>query len=306
MLSTVNETEVRYLQYALISAYRSSPQAPQLDLLIAAAAKYREKYQEAVFRTLASVDTAKSINSLRNYALAENEHTQKAAVKALSGSPSILAADILAESCGKGSSSNRILAARGLLQIISLVEDHNLEKKRALQKALPNVESEIEKKKMEAVLSSIHAVNNLALGKVVSTNGKGSKLELITDGEISKKKVASISGKDTSFQLDLGSKAKITALTVTFHFDGKSSYLYKIEASDDGKNWERVGSMNDLTKAAESGFTHHFSPIEARHFRISNITCKRGDKVSKYIKIAELAVYPEGEAPPISEKKDKQ
>jgi HEAT repeat protein len=297
LLAKVESKEVRYLQYALVSAFRGEQIAPQIELLIPAAAKLKDKYQTAVFGTLASIDSQNSIEALRPYAMGKNEEIQKAAIKALAGSPSILAADILATACGQGGKTSRILAARGLMQLIGSIEGENLLKKRALQKAYPKVENTMEKQQIKKALGSIHAINNLALGKKVTTKGKGSKLELITDGEISKKAAAGISGKDTSFQIDLGKIEPIVAVNLTFIFDGKSHYGYDIEFSADGKTWKKLVSSPTPKKATEAGFVHHFPTQKSRYFRVCNIACKRGKKVSKSIRVVELGIYPQGEAP---------
>ena len=297
LLRKVESNEVRYIQYALVSAFRGEQVAPQINLLVSDAGKLKDKHQAAVFNTLASIDASKAIEALRRYALENNEDIQKGAIKALAGSPSILAADILAEACGQGTKTCRILAARGLIQLCSSIEENNLLKKRALTKALPKIESPVEKEQIKKALSSIHAINNLALGKEVKTKGRGSQLKLITDGEISKKAAAGISGKDTSFQLDLGNIEAITAIGLTFSFDGKSHYSYDIDFSNDEQNWQKIASVKTPEKATETGFIHHFPTQKARYFRISNIICKRGNKISKSIRVVELSIYPEGEAP---------
>ena len=297
LLAKVESKEVRYVQYALISAFRGEQIAPQIELLAPAAAKLKDKHQAAIFYTLASIDSPRSINILKPYALGKSEEIAKAAIKALSGSPSILAADILASACGQGGKTCRILAARGLIQLMGAIEGGNLLKKRALQKAYPKVESTMEKQQLKKALGSIHAVNNLALGKKVTTEGKGSKLELLTDGEISKKAIAVISGKNPSFQIDLENTAPIAAISIAFYFDGKCHYSYDIEFSNDLQNWQKIVSVQNPEKATENGFLHYFSPHKARYFRVKNLFCKRGDKINKSIRLTELSIYPEGETP---------
>jgi HEAT repeat protein len=299
-LATVESKEVRYVQYGLISAFRGEQSASEISLLINAAAKLNEKHQAAVFSTLASIEAKTAIDALSGYALSKNEGVQKAAIKALSGSPSIFAAEILANACAKGSPTNRILAARGVMQLVDSIEGDNLLKKRAMQKALPNVSSDAEKTKLKKAIENIHAVYNMALGKN-ATASKGSKLEMLTDGIITKKAVANISGKDAWVQIDLEKLEPVEAVGITFYYDGKTHYTYDIEVSVDNKKWQSVATINKNIVAKESGAVYHFTPTKARYFRVSKIISTRisGKKksINRSARIAEFAVYAAGESP---------
>jgi HEAT repeat protein len=148
-------SELRSIQNGLFAAFRGKEQVPEVDLLVLSSKRAKGNQQAVILNTLASLDSKKTIDALQSFALSRDASIQRAAVKALSGSPSLLAAPALALACGQGSSSNRILAARGLLQVVNGVEGDDLIKKRALEKALPLVRSALEKGQLKKALASL-------------------------------------------------------------------------------------------------------------------------------------------------------
>lgn len=90
------------------------------------------------------------------------------------------------------------------------------------------------------------------------------------------------------FSVDLEEPQTIDAIRPVFYWDGKRSYAYTIEVSDDGANWRQVVDMSKNTRpATDQGVSHVLAPsVRARHVRLNILR----NSVNEAVHLVELEV----------------
>lgn len=144
---------------------------------------------------------------------------------------------------------------------------------RALRKALDALPDPALREQVKKYLVSITADEmNVALNKPVKTSvgHQGHyRPELAVDG---KKDIGSAWWGPTTpswLQVDLGQPTSINAAHVTFYWDGKRYYQYRLDVSLDEKEWKTVADASQTTAlSTPEGFAHQFAPAQARYVRI--------------------------------------
>ncbi|MBM4047663.1 MAG: discoidin domain-containing protein, partial [Planctomycetes bacterium] len=144
---------------------------------------------------------------------------------------------------------------------------------RALRKALDAVADATLREQVKKYLVSITADElNVALNKPVKTSvgHQGNyKPELAVDG---KKDLGSAWWGPTTpswLQVDLGQPVTVNAAHVTFYWDAKRYYQYRVDVSLDEKEWKTVVDESQTTALSTAeGFAHQFAPAQARHVRV--------------------------------------
>lgn len=90
------------------------------------------------------------------------------------------------------------------------------------------------------------------------------------------------------FSVDLEEPQTIDAIRPVFYWDGRRSYAYTLEVSDDGANWRQVVDMSGNTRpATEQGVSHVLAPpVRARHVRLNILR----NSVNEAVHLVELEV----------------
>ena len=77
------------------------------------------------------------------------------------------------------------------------------------------------------------------------------------------------SGAPQWLEVDLLEVHHIDRVKAVTYYDEVRYYQYKVEVSEDGKNWQQVADMSKNTRpSTEAGETFRFPPLKARYVRI--------------------------------------
>ena len=113
---------------------------------------------------------------------------------------------------------------------------------------------------------------NLATNKPVKASGEpqGQMVPAnAVDGVIENWSGWHTSGHPQSLEVDLLEVHSIDRIKVVTFYDGARSYQYKVEVSEDEKQWQQVVDMGGNTRpSTEAGETFRFPALKARHVRI--------------------------------------
>ncbi|NQZ58862.1 MAG: discoidin domain-containing protein, partial [Lentisphaeraceae bacterium] len=263
------KSEAKYIQSALVRAFKGQQTSSHLDKLVVASASMKGKQLEVVLNTLASVGTIKAVGAVRN--AAKDSVSLKTAIKALSGNSSLIAAQSLLDLLVKGKGSTRVLGVRGLLQVLERLELDNNVKAKLLNRALKYSSSGLEKTKLKMALNL--CADNLAFGKKVHSDFllKG-KASIVVDGVLGRNRHVRLGGDRPSVSVDLGKLTSINGVQTFFYTDARRKYSYNVEVSVDAKNWKKiVDNTNPLNPSSEKGLHHYFDKVKARYVRLSNL-----------------------------------
>ena len=88
--------------------------------------------------------------------------------------------------------------------------------------------------------------------------------------------------------VDLGTAQQVSSVKVLNYYADKRCYHYRIEASPDGKTWQKVGEKLNDNLASAAGDTYTFAAIPARYVRVTMLS----NSANCGVHIAELEVYP--------------
>ncbi|HLU47969.1 MAG TPA: HEAT repeat domain-containing protein [Planctomycetota bacterium] len=119
--------------------------------------------------------------------------------------------------------------------------------------------------------------------------------ELAVDGDAISEDSAWFGARwPASLEIDLEEEHELGGARIHFwHADGRV-YRYTIEASRDGKEWTRVVDRSENTDpSTREGFAHKFSPVTARHLRLT-IT---HNSANEAVHVLEVKVYAAGKLP---------
>lgn len=98
----------------------------------------------------------------------------------------------------------------------------------------------------------------------------------------------------TWIKVDMQRVAEIDTARVIFYWDGRRTYSYNIEVSEDEQSWVRVAdNANNQLPVTAQGIVHRFPKIKARYMRL-NVTRGVG---GRYVHVVELEAYAAGQAP---------
>ena len=88
--------------------------------------------------------------------------------------------------------------------------------------------------------------------------------------------------------VDLGAAQQISSVKVLNYYADKRFYHYRIEASPDGKSWQKIAEKLSDNLATATGDTYTFAACQARFVRVTMLS----NSANCGVHIAELEVYP--------------
>ena len=114
---------------------------------------------------------------------------------------------------------------------------------------------------------------NLFAGAKVTASGHygNDRPELAVDGQANNAgKYWGCEGIPVWLQIDMGKPRALSALHVWPYWEGGRIYKYKIEGSEDGKNWKMLADQSSNSIAATSeGVPFKFNPQTVRYVKIT-------------------------------------
>lgn len=88
--------------------------------------------------------------------------------------------------------------------------------------------------------------------------------------------------------VDLEKPCLVDTVTVIPYWNGSRYYQYTVSVSPDGKQWTEVIDMRtNTTPATAEGIHHRFTPVEARHIKITMVK----NSANESVHLVELRVY---------------
>jgi hypothetical protein len=288
------------LQHLLASTGRITPEA-QSAYAAAARRDTTGRYLEALTQILKSgteaqtplaLETAARIGgdtlrqTVENAVADANADISTAAIRALAEWPEPAALPTLLRLAVNAPDAKRqTLAARG---VAKLLNRDGLDKKpyADLWRTLRGQASEARRKEIDNLFAE---EKNVARGKPVTTNvgTQGNNLPAhLVDGTLEK---AWHGAKwPAQAQIDLGALHTLRSAHLTFFHDGRRTYTFTLELSEDGKTWKQVADNQAAPKPARpEGLSLSFAPTPARYVRLNVLK----NSVNEAVHVLELKVF---------------